>query len=89
MESMRTESVDDGLAPMPSAQVVSNVLSQSSSSNTFLKNIGIAVTSKKLETFTKKALKEQLAAANQVATDLHEQVLLQTQKELEEFKKQQ
>ena len=50
----------------------------------------------------KKALKEQLAAANQVATDLHEQVdvvkkksedqdqvLLQTQKELEEFKKQQ
>jgi len=62
MESMRTESADDGQAPMPSAQVVSNVLSQSSSSNTFLKNIGIAVTSKKLETSTKKALKEQLTA---------------------------
>ena len=100
MESMRTESADDGQPPMPSAQVVSNVLSQSSSSNTFLKNIGIAVTSKKLETSTKKALKEQLTAKPSVhcspsaswwteeeECEVQDQVLVKTQKEFEEFKK--
>jgi molecular chaperone GrpE (heat shock protein) len=102
MESMRTESVNDGQAPMPSAQVVSKVLSQNTSNNTFLKNIGVSVNSKKSETSAEKAIKEQLAAANQVAANLHEQVyvlkkkcedqdqvLLRAQKELEEFKKEQ
>ena len=51
---MRTESADDGQAPMPSAQVVSKVLSENTSNNTFLKNIGVPVKSKKSETLAEK-----------------------------------
>ena len=54
MESMRTESADDEQAPMPSAQVVSKVLSENTSNNTFLKNIGVPVKSKKSETLAEK-----------------------------------
>ena len=54
MESMRTESADDGQAPIPSAQVVSKVLSENTSNNTFLKNTGVPVKSKKSETLAEK-----------------------------------
>ena len=38
MEAMQEQPVADGEAPLPNAEVVANVLSQSSSNSTFLKN---------------------------------------------------
>ena len=43
---MRAQTIADGQAPLPSAQVVSKVLSQNSSNNTFLKNAGLSTPSK-------------------------------------------
>jgi len=42
METMRAQAVADGQAPLPSAEVVSKVLLQCSSNNTFLKNVGLS-----------------------------------------------
>ena len=47
METMRAQAVADGQAPLPSAEVVSKVLSQNSSNNTFLKNAGLSTPSSK------------------------------------------
>jgi hypothetical protein len=47
METMRAQAVADGQAPLPSAEVVSKVLSQNSSNNTFLKNVGLSTPSSK------------------------------------------
>ena len=47
METMRAEAVADGQPPFPSAEVVSKVLSQNNSNNTFLKNVGISTPSLK------------------------------------------
>jgi len=47
METMRAEAVADGQPSLPSAEVVSKVLSQNSSNNMFLKNTGISSPSSK------------------------------------------
>ncbi|KAG2583340.1 hypothetical protein PVAP13_6KG140500 [Panicum virgatum] len=47
METMRAQVVADRQAPLPSAEVVSKVLSQNSSNNTFLKNVGLSTPSSK------------------------------------------
>lgn len=95
METMRAEPVADGQAPLPSADVVSKVLSQSSCNTQFLKNVGIPTSSTKTETSTEKALREQLAAEQDSSAALHQQVdelkkkTEKTEREFEEFKKQQ
>lgn len=102
MENLRAEPIVDGQAPIPSAEIVSNILSQSSTNNTFLKNAGIPMSSKKSATSTERALREELAAAKEGSIALHqevdelkkkseasEQALADTRRELEESKKQQ
>lgn len=101
METMRTQAVASGQAPMPSAEVVSKVLSHNSSKSTFLKNIGLPTSSAKTETSTERVLRQELAAEKQGSAALHqvdelkkklevaEQALTKTQREIEELKKQQ
>ena len=98
---MRTQPFADGQAPMSSVEVVSEVLSRNSS-NTILKNVGIPTSSTKTKTSTESVLQQELAAEKQGSADLRqeveelkkkldvvEQAWAKTQRELEEFKKQQ
>ena len=80
METMRAEAVADGQPPFPSAEVVSKVLSQNSSNNTFLKNVGISTPSLKSPSSSdEEALRWELDAEKQGSAILHEY--------LEEWKK--
>ncbi|XP_066348306.1 uncharacterized protein [Miscanthus floridulus] len=101
METMRTQPFADGQAPMSSVEVVSEVLSRNSS-NTILKNVGIPTSSTKTKTSTESVLQQELASEKQGSADLRqeveelkkkldvvEQAWAKTQRELEEFKKQQ
>ena len=62
METMRAQAVADGQAPLPSAEVVSKVLSQNSSNNTFLKNAGLSTPSSKSSLAREAALRRELNA---------------------------
>jgi hypothetical protein len=74
METMQIESVAEGKPPLPSAEVVSKVLSQNSSNTTFLKNAGIATPSPKPQ-----------SAGEKLAAEIQGSAVLQ--QELEELKK--
>ena len=71
METMRAQTIADGQAPLPSAQVVSKVLSQNSSNNTFLKNAGLSTPSKS-SLAREAALCRELNAQKQSSAVLHE-----------------
>ncbi|KAG2641104.1 hypothetical protein PVAP13_2KG150248 [Panicum virgatum] len=68
MKTLRAQTVDDGQAPMPSAQVVFKVLSQNSSNNIFLKNAGLPTPSSKSSPSREAALqlRKKTAAAEEV-----------------------
>jgi hypothetical protein len=99
MEALKDQPPTEGSA-LSSARVVSNVLSKSSS-NIFLKNIGLQPTSPtKPPTTKERALQEQLAAEKQASTLLQDEVnvrkenfqnteeaLQRTQMELQECEK--
>jgi hypothetical protein len=73
MEALKDQPPTEGSA-LSSARVVSNVLSKSSS-NIFLKNIGLQPTSPKKSPRSKeKALQEQLATEKQTSTVLQDEV---------------
>ena len=76
---MRAQPVADGQAPLPSAEVVSKVLSQCSSNNTFLKNAGLSTPSSMSSPAREAALRRQLNAQTQSSAVLHDH--------LEELKK--
>ena len=76
---MRAQGVANGQAPLPSAQVVSKVLPQNSSNNTFLKNAGLSTPSSKSSLAREAALRRQLNAQKQSSVVLHDH--------LEELKK--
>ena len=76
---MRAQDVADGQAPLPSAEVVSKVLLQCSSNNTFLKNEGLCTPSSKSSPAREAALRRQLNAQKQSSPILHDH--------LEELKK--
>ena len=76
---MRAQDVADGQAPLPSAEVVSKVLSQNSSNNTFLKNAGLSTPSSKSSPAREAVLHRELNAQKQSSVVLHDQ--------LEELKK--
>ena len=76
---MRAQAVADGQAPLPSAEVVSKVLSQNSSNNTILKNAGLSTPSSKSSPAREAALRRELNAQKQSSTVLHDH--------LEELKK--
>ena len=78
METMRAQTIADGQAPLPSAQVVSKVLSQNSSNNTFLKNASLSTPSKS-SLAREVALCRELNAQKQSSAVLHDH--------LEELKK--
>ena len=79
METMRAQAVADGQAPLSSTQVVSKVLSQNSSNNTFLKNVDISTPSSKSPSSAgEKVLRRELDSEKQGST-LHDK--------LEELKK--
>ena len=59
---MRAQDVADGQAPLPSAEVVSHVLSQCSSNNTFLKNAGLSTPSSKSSLAREAVLRRELNA---------------------------
>ena len=79
METMRAQTIADGQAPLPSAQVVSKVLSQNSSNSTFLKNAGISTPSLKSSLAYEVILRWELDSQKQSSAILHEH--------LEELKK--
>ena len=76
---MRAQAVANGQAKLPSAQVVSKVLSQNSSSNTFLKNVGLFTPSSKSSPSREAALRRELNAQKQSSAAVHDH--------LEELKK--
>ena len=76
---MRAQAVADGQAPLPSAEVVSKVLSQNSSNNTFLKNAGLSTPSSKSSLAREAALRRELNAQKRSSAVLHDH--------LEELKK--
>ncbi|XP_066317151.1 disease resistance protein RGA5-like [Miscanthus floridulus] len=99
MKTMRAQPIGQSL--MPSVEIVSKVLSQNSSDDTFFKNVGILTSSTKIKTLKERALQE-LTAEKQGSTALHqevdelkkkskvtEQALAKIQMEFEEYKKQQ
>ena len=69
---MRVQTVVDGQAPMPSAQVVSKVLSQNSSNNIFLKNAGLSTPSSNSSPSREAALRQELNAQKQSSAVLHD-----------------
>ena len=71
METMRAQAVADGQAPLPSTQVVSKVLSQNSSNNTFLKHGGLSTPSKSSSAREAVVCRE-LNAQKQSSVVLHE-----------------
>ncbi|KAL6839501.1 hypothetical protein ACP4OV_030771 [Aristida adscensionis] len=81
IESMMAEPVADGEQARSSADVVSKVLSQDSSNNTFLKNAGIpTTTSRSSDSSTEKALQEELEAEKQGSVALRDEVDVLKQK---------
>ena len=75
METMRAEAIADGQPSVPSAEVVSKVLSQNSSNNMFLKNTGISSpSSKSLSPTGEEALRWELDAEKQGSAILHVQL---------------
>ena len=72
METMRAQVVAYRQAPLPSAEVVSKVLSECSSNNTFLKNAGLSTPSSKSSPAREAALRRQLNAQKQSSAVLHE-----------------
>jgi len=72
METMRAQAVADGQAPLPSAEVVSKVLSQCSSNNTFLKNAGLSTPFSMSSPAREAALCRQLNAQKQSSAVLHD-----------------
>lgn len=100
MEALRAEPVPEGEAAASSVQVLTKVLSNSSSQN-FLKNVGIKpVATKKSSSVVENELREQLAAAQQNSTaqqaelealrkksEEAEERLARTQQKMEEYKK--
>ena len=69
---MRAQAVDDGHAPLPSAEVVSKVLSQNSSNNIFLKNAGLSTPSSNSSPSREAALRQELNAQKQSSAVLHD-----------------
>jgi molecular chaperone GrpE (heat shock protein) len=100
MEALRAQPVPEGEAAASSVQVLTKVLSNSSSQN-FLKNVGIKpVATKKSSSVVENELREQLAAAQQNSTaqqaelealrkksEEAEERLARTQQKMEEYKK--
>ena len=76
---MWAQAVADGQAPLPSAEVVSKVLSQCSSNNTFLKNAGLSAPFSKSSAAHEVALCREHNAQIQSSAVLHDH--------LEELKK--
>ena len=76
---MWAQAVADGQTSLPSAEVVSKVLSQCSSNNTFLKNVGLSTPSSMSSPAREVALHRQLNAQKQSSAVLHDH--------LEELKK--
>uniref|UniRef100_J3L0T5 Uncharacterized protein n=1 Tax=Oryza brachyantha TaxID=4533 RepID=J3L0T5_ORYBR len=75
VESLRAEPVADGQELRPTAEIVSKLLSQSSTNSTFLKNYGIPLSlTKSTETTSEKALREELVAAKQGSALLLQEV---------------
>ena len=72
METKRAQAVADGQAPLPSAEVVSKVLSHNSSNNTFLKNAGLSTPSSKSSLAREAVLRRELNAQKQSSAVLHE-----------------
>ncbi|KAG2549654.1 hypothetical protein PVAP13_9KG417800 [Panicum virgatum] len=102
METIRAEAVADGQPPMTSAEVVSKVISLTSSTFIFFKNIGISTPSLKTPSTAEQALRQQLAIEKQGEAAIHDQVvdlkkrseaaeeaLATTHRQFEELKKQQ
>nr|TKV92879.1 hypothetical protein SEVIR_9G190000v2 [Setaria viridis] len=91
METMRAEPVADGQPSLPSADVVSKVLSQNSSNTTFLKNAGIPTSSSKSQSAGEEALPvlHQQVEELKKKTEAAEKVLVRTQRQYVELKKQQ
>ena len=79
METVQAQAVADVQAPLPSAEVVSKVLSECSSNNTFLKNAGLSTPSSKSSPAREAALCRELNAQKQSSAVLHDH--------LEELKK--
>ena len=79
METVQAQAVADVQAPLPSAEVVSKVLSQCSSNNTILKNAGLSTPSSKSSPAREAVLRRQLNAQKQSSPILHDH--------LEELKK--
>ncbi|KAG2658180.1 hypothetical protein PVAP13_1KG263400 [Panicum virgatum] len=69
---MQARAVVDGQAPLPSTHVVSKVLSQNSSNNTFLKNVGLSTPSSKSSPAHEAALHRELNAQKQSSAVLHD-----------------
>lgn len=92
--TLRAQPIGESL--MPSVETVSSkvFVSQNSSNDTFFNNVGILTSSTKIKTLKERALQE-LTAEKQGSTALHQEVdelnkkLAKTQREFEEFKKQQ
>ena len=76
---MWAQAIADGQTPLPSAEVVSKVLSQCSSNNTFLKNEGLCTPSSKSSPAREALLRRELNDQKQSSTVLHDH--------LEELKK--
>jgi len=74
MEALRAEAVAAGTPPLSSAQVVSKVLSQCSSTDTFLKNAGIPDCSSRSRSCGEDALHSQLDAEKEGSAVLQEQM---------------
>jgi len=79
METVQAQAVADVQAPLPSAEVVSKVLSECSSNNTFLKNAGLSTPSSKSSLAREAVLRRELNAQKQSSAVLHDH--------LEELKK--
>ena len=69
---MWAQAIADGQTPLPSAEVVSKVLSQCSSNNTFLKNAGLSTPSSKSSPAHEAALHRELNAQKQSSSILHD-----------------
>ncbi|KAF8742751.1 hypothetical protein HU200_013558 [Digitaria exilis] len=74
MEVVQAEVVVAGTPPLPSAQVVSKVLSQGRSNDTFLNNAGIPDCSSRSHSSGEGALHSQLAAKKEGFATLQEQI---------------
>ena len=85
METMRAQVVADRQAPLPSAEVVSKVLSQNSSNNTFLKNAGLSAPSSKSSPACEASLHRELNAQKQSSAVLHDHADLMLKNKVQLF----